>query len=166
MSQSNITAHQAGTTIPKLDAPFVTPDGRVTPVWLRFLNVLWNKTGQATPLPNTAYIAIDPLTGVLTVYQGQSATPVGQLPTTHTVGGPPEPQTPSGSPWEFVASTSGTLTVAGAQVNLGRGLAPVFYPVSLQGGAVPLLAGDKVQLVWFGNSIPVVTWFPTLTSVT
>jgi hypothetical protein len=160
-SLSNPTIHQAGVTIPKLDAPFVDPNGNITPWWFRVLNVLWTRTGGATPLPYSAYIAENPSTGNLTLYQGQQATEIGPVQTGTQAGAPPQVQSPSSSPWVFTATGSGTLVVAGGQVNIKRSTA-VWHPIGLQGGCIPLLNGDQVQVIWYGASPPPVVWLPTV----
>ena len=158
------TIHQTGATMPKLDAPLVDEGGNITPWWYRLLTLLWQRTGGATPLPYSGFIALNPATAQYVLYAGGQATPVGNVTTNSITGGPVEIPTPGPSPWVFTATAVGTLFVGGAQVAVRRGPVGVWHQFSVQGGAVPLLNGDAAQLTWFGHDLPTVAWFPDATT--
>lgn len=64
------------------------------------------------------------------------------------------------TPFVFSAQIAGSLQIDQGKVEVSRDSGVTYYPVSLLGGTVPVLFGDKVRLTWFSTVTPTVVFFP------
>lgn len=154
--------HQAFQPFPRLDSPMIEPgSGYLTRPWQRLLITLWQKCGGSrTPLPGFVYLT--DTGGTLNAWDALTNAPVGTVPIHPDTPRPPQVLVPTSSPFTYTALVPGTLLVFGGQLDLARPGGPqAFYQVSLVGGALPLLAGDRARVTWFGASPPAVTWLPS-----
>lgn len=151
-----------GVPFPQIDTPFVEAGGTVTYPWYRFLVNLWQRTGAGMALPPNAVILLDSNgTPPVQAFDAITGELIGTVPLSGSAGGPAQPQTLAASPFVFTAGEAGTLTVFGGQIELSRDHGLTYYLVSLTGGPVPLLKGDKVQVTWFSTQPPSpVIFFP------
>ena len=148
--------------VPLFGTPLVDPrTGFLTTPWHRFFVALWQKTGNSrAPLPGLLYVT-QAVTGQLQAFQALTNQLVsgGFIPIINPQ--PPVALVPGISPFVFTAAVIGTFLGFGARIDLKRGSAGTYFPVTLTGGAVPMLPNDAVQLTWFGTDVPVATWFPS-----
>src|SRR5258706_14685811 len=159
-TQAQVLAHQAYQGIPRLDSPVIDlGTGYWVPSWYRFIIILWQKEGGsfttlqgATVLQNNG--------GVLSALNALSGQWNGTIGTSASPGGAAVPQTRGASPFVFTATRSGSLVVFAAEAELSRDNGVTYYAVTLTGGAIPVLNGDKVRVTWFTAVAPKVTFFP------
>lgn len=144
---------------PRLDTPFIEqPSGFVAAPWQRFLLALWIKTGSAnSSLPGTYYLN-STSTGAIGVYNALTGQFVGELQPINPQ--PPQVLTLGSSPFVWTPSTSGTLFVYGAELEIKRS-ASAYAPIGLVGGAVPMLQGDSARITWTSTNAPTATWLPS-----
>jgi hypothetical protein len=145
--------------MPRLGTPTVDLEtGQLTPVWQRFLQSLWFKTGNSfSSLPGSYYLQ-QVSAGVIGIYNSLTNAFAGTI----TASNPQPPQVIvlTSNPFTYAALVPGTLVVFGGELALQRG-ASAHFQVGLVGGAVPLLPGDKLEITWFSGDPPSTTWFPS-----
>lgn len=75
-------------------------------------------------------------------------------------GGAVQVQSPSTSPFTFTAVYGGTLIVGSGAVAISRDNGQTWLPVSVSGGAIPVLVNDQVQVTWY-QTVPTITFLPS-----
>lgn len=149
---------------PKLDARLTNEDGTISLAWYRLLISLWNRTGSNKIIdPRAVVLQLDP-DGIVELIDSTTGEVLGTVVTTAAfAGGPARRQVVGASPFVFVADGPGTVVVFAAQAELSRDGGATWFKVTLQGGAVPVLIGDRVRVTWYGagaDNLPEVTFFP------
>lgn len=152
---------------PKIDSSFIDPNTlRIARPWYQLLRSLWLRTGGAVTSTVTAVFGAF---NVLLVSTSDQTTAVvngvqlatGAVQVTAPVSGTPSETVMVGlSPFVYSAVFQGTAIVSGSQVEISRNSGITWFLVTLQGGAIPLLVGDKLRLTWFGNSTPGLVFLP------
>ena len=151
---------------PELDSRIANPDFTITRTWAGLLRQLWLRTGGSFNYVVTATVQgllwlIESGTSVLALVGGQlNAGQTAVVVTTPVAGGTAQALAPAGSPWPYVAAFQGTLLACGARVDLSRDNGVTYFPVTLTGGAVPMLTGDIAKLTWYSAVAPTVTFLP------
>lgn len=168
-----MTSTVQSSAFPKLDSPMVSPGGALTLVWQRFMLSMWSKLGGNASQASTAVFlstSAAPSSGstssgsaAIAAYNSSTGALIGTISTTGT-GGPAQVISPTASGFTYTAPGEGSLLVLGARVDVSRDGGTTFYPVTLTGGAVPLLTGDVAKLTWFSAQAPTVTWLPNANS--
>lgn len=142
--------------IPLPEAPLVGPSGQATYVWYRFLSTLWLQISAAN-VALAAAVVLQQVNGVIQAVSSATGKVIATLLTSSSAGGTPQVLTVTITPWAFAAPSVGTLLVESGQVTIGRsGTTSV---VGLQGGAIPLMTGDTVSVLWY-RTAPRVVWLP------
>lgn len=144
---------------PKLDVPIVDEGGYLARPWHRFFISIFRRLGGSfSEIASSVFFSASG--AELGVYSNIDASLLGTLLLTGAAGGPAQPQAPSTSPFIYTATNAGTLVVFAAEVELSRDNGITWYKVTLTGGAIPMLALDRVRVTWYGPSVPEVTFFP------
>lgn len=152
--------------IPQLNSAVTNPDGTLNRTWFDFFRQLWLRTGGGTNLVVSALLqggiwVLEFVTSSIAVVGGNiNASGTAVEISTPLIGGLPQAQALGISPWTFTATFQGTLLVFGARVDFSRDAGATFFPVTLQGGAIPMLVGDLVKLTWFGDPPESVVFLP------
>lgn len=155
----NATQHQKYQPFPKLDSAIADPNGQISIPWYRLLITLWNRAGGAVPanlLSATAYVSL--VGTLIDVFRNSDGAKLGTVQLDVSTGGVAVAQTVGASPWTFTAPKCGTLVVDSGQVELARGLGS-FWTVGLAGGAIPVMAADRVRITYY-RTTPTVAFLP------
>lgn len=161
MATPPVVVLQSQQPFPRGDGPFVDESGFITDPWYRLLVSLWRKLGaQALDLTNAVYFTFDGST--VSIWSVTTNTLQGTIPFQTAVGGPAQAQAPLTSPFVFIPASPGTAIVSSAQVEFSRDGGATYYLVTLQGGAVPMLLGDRIRVTWYGATLPIVTFMPSV----
>ncbi len=119
---------------PTPNTPIVGPNGQITNPWRYFFNSLFQRTGGASGAGGNQSFRYAP-------------------------GGATQTMSASGSPYTFVAPSSGEMSISGNGVqSVAINRANTQITVSRHYGIVPLRAGDELIVVYNGS--PVFTWLP------
>lgn len=149
---------------PQLGTPFIDEFGQVSKPWYMLLVSMFAKLGGSqSTIANSAFIQQQP-TGSgapLGVYAGGTGAQIGVVQLTDLPGGAAVPLAPAASPFIYTALAQGTLIVFSAKVEISRDTGANWLPVSLNGGAIPLLKNDQIRLTWFSADPPEVTFLPS-----
>lgn len=145
---------------PQIGTEFVNEHRLIAIPWYRLLIQLWRLAGGANiPISQAVYFILQSPLEIEAFSVDTGA--IGFLQLQNQPGGAAVPQTPAGSPFVYTAAVTGTLVAFCGEIELSRDSGTTYYKVSLTGGAVPMLKGDKVRVSWVGGSAPTVTWFPS-----
>lgn len=148
---------------PFFSSPLVGADGMASDTWYRaFLN-FWRRSGQGfLPSGLAAYLQVsDSANGLpVEVHRSSDGKFLGNVPLVNNTGGPAQPIPATGSPQTYIAKVDGTLIVFGARLDASRDHGATWYPVTLQGGAFPMLTNDEALITWFSDNPPQMVYFP------
>ena len=161
-SSQSATHHQSFQPMPRLDTPFTNSDGTVALAWYAWLRSIWIRTGcNAGEQPGSVQTASVVAQNPASQLNGYSLTgeDLGVIGTSTSPGGPAEVQTLGASPFVFTAGLAGSLLVSSGKVQISRDSGVTYYTVGLQGGLIPVLATDLVEVSWTG-SVPSVVFLP------
>ena len=157
MSDQSATTHQQYQGFPNLDSPLMDPEsGGPSIPWYQFFIALWSRVGaKIQSAPESAVITNN--ANNITIVSTFTGEVIGTIP---ILTGGPDIAVPivGNPPFEWPAPAIGKLVVAGAQVSIKR--SGVCYIASPTGGAIPLVKGDIVSLMWFTQDLPTIRWFP------
>lgn len=146
---------------PQLGTRFVDENGSIEIPWYRLLIQLWRLIGGSNvPIANAVYFILN-LPSTLQVWSISTGGLVGVVALQDTPGKPAVPQAPAVSPFVFTAAGSGMFSGFCCKMELSRDAGVTYYPLTLTGGAVPMLKADKIRLSWLGASPPTAVWFPS-----
>ena len=146
---------------PRLNYEFVDEQRKLAIPWYKLLITLWQRSGGSF-IPTSGSVILQNTLGGIQAVDATSGTILGYVNLTAAVGGPAQPQVLGASPFTFVAVGPGTVVVYGGEVEVSRNAGVTWYSVTLNGGSVPLLLGDRIRVTWFDPANPpVVTFFPS-----
>lgn len=142
---------------PQLSSALVDENDMPTLEWLRFWIALWQLAGGSqVPIFQAVFLRqLSP--GEIGVYDVSVGGFVGLIRLKDFPGAPEIPLTMAVSPVLFTAPGDGFLTAFGCKIEITR--TGGYYPVSLTGGALPLMRNDGVRLSWLSGT-PTAAWFP------
>lgn len=144
---------------PKLDAPMVTPDGRVTFAWQQLLINLWLRVGGNVGVATSEFVFITQNGSGSTVNaNGPGSGTVGRIELIGQPGLPAVPVVVGASPFVYTALAAGSIGIESGQVEFSRDHGVTWFVVGLAGGMVPVRVDDKLRVTYY-NSAPTVTFF-------
>jgi hypothetical protein len=144
---------------PQLDSHFVDEDRNILWHWYKLLVALWQLAGSGTiPIFQAVFLRQTP-PGNVNVYDTSLKGLIGAIRLKNRPGLPEVHQTPVTSPFVFTAPGDGTFTAFCCEIELARSAG--FVPLTLTGGAVPMMKDDVVRLSWVGGSLPTAVWWPS-----